>query len=202
MRNWIIFGGIFIALSAAGAWINNQREIASACAEQRYIDFVRPEIVEGYEDKSIYFTALKAALEAENLDPSQRPAYENELELIQTALSEGVVRAQEISPSSSVAKTCRYTLETQTNHRVIVRFVLELEELPGTEFQRKYDKRQRNIILLEELQPGVPVEAVSIAEFGRRTIVIEEPEFRGARYDLRFTPDVVIPVGVISEIPK
>ena len=83
-----------------------------------------------------------------------------------------------------------------------MRFVLKLEELPGTEFQRKYDKRQRNIILLEELQPGVPVEAVSIAEFGRRTFVIEEPEFRGARYDLRFTPDVVIPVGVISEIPK
>ena len=87
MRNWIIFGGIFIALSAAGAWINNQREIASACAEQRYVDFVRPEIVERYEDKSVYFTALKAALEAENLDPSQRPAYENELDLIQTALS-------------------------------------------------------------------------------------------------------------------
>lgn len=202
MRNFIIFGVVFAALAGLGALLNSEREKNSACSDERFKSFVFPEAVDRYLSRSDYYAALTAALAAENLDPGQRPAYQQEFEVIEAVLEKGFSKSQEISPSSTLSKTCRYILEIQPRHRVIVRFVLEFENLSGTEFETKYAKRQRNIILLEELQPGVPVETVSIAEFGRRTIVIEEPEFRGARYDLRFTPDVVIPEGVISEIPE
>ena len=208
MRNTIIVGGGLALLFVVGGVMNNWREDTSACADQRYIDYVRPSMVSEFTKKSIYFSALQAAVESTRLDPNQREGYEAELSAMNEALESAEVDAREVSPSSKGSLTCDYTLAVydnpglQSDTSVRARFRLELEDIPGTDFEKKYNKRQRNIIILEPLVAGEPVETVRIAELGRRSFVINEPAFRGARFDQTFVPQEAIPTGVLSEIPK
>lgn len=208
MRNTIIVGGGLALLFVVGGVMNNWREDVSACADQQYIDYVRPSMVAEFTKKSIYFSALQAAVESPRLDESLVDGYTDELASMNEALVTGVVDAREVSPSSKGSLTCDYTLTVydnpglQSNTSIRARFRLELEDIPGTDFEKKYNKRQRNIIILEPMVAGEPVETVRIAELGRRSFVINEPSFRGARYDQTFVPQEAIPTGVLSEIPK
>ena len=208
MRNTIIVGGGLALLFVVGGVMNNWREEASACADQQYIDYVRPSMVAEFTKKSIYFSALQAAVESPRLDDAQRDGYEDELIAMNEALEGAVVDAREVSPSSKGSLTCDYTLTVydnpglQSDTSIRARFRLELEDIPGTDFEKKYNKRQRNIIILQPLVAGEPVETVRIAELGRRSFVINEPSFRGARYDQTFVPEEAVPTGVLSEIPK
>ena len=53
MRNTIIVGGGLALLFVVGGVMNNWREEASACADQQYIDYVRPSMVAEFTKKSI-----------------------------------------------------------------------------------------------------------------------------------------------------
>ena len=56
MRNTIIVGGgLALLFVVGGVLANNWRENVSACADQQYIDFVRPSMVAEFTKKSIYF---------------------------------------------------------------------------------------------------------------------------------------------------
>ena len=120
---------------------------------------------------------------------------------IDAQLEAGEVTSREVSPSTRTKKTC-LTRFAVNGGFVEARYNLTIEPMPGQEFAERYSKRRKNIILLEELEPGKTYNSVDVAVFSRRSFYMKEDRFPFVEYAQDYTPDEAITTGVVSEMPK
>ncbi|MAV13296.1 MAG: hypothetical protein CL861_07595 [Cyanobium sp. MED843] len=197
-----IIGGVVLVLMGLGGFINYNRERSGACSEDFIRDFVRPELIEYYYGKSVFYQNLRDGLEYPGLTDDSRLDLESKIKSIDDELVSVELDAREVSPSTRLIKTCIARLRVNEGYAE-ARFKMDLNEMPGVEFEEKYAKRGKNIILLEEIQAGQVYDSVKIAKLSRRSFMLKEEPELDYNYSVAFVPEEYVPsLSVIAEIPK
>ena len=214
VRNGILIG--LLVLAAVGGWWNYQRERSGVCSDPTFTDFVRPELVEEYLTESSYYENLQSAVVDTRLSDADRATFAEQIARIEDILENGEVVGREISPSNDGEKTCVVRLNVSATEQdtglfsglwreangVEARFRLTIEKITGAEFRDKYDRRRKNIMLLQELEAGESYETVETATFGRRSFTLVERRFPEVNYTDLFEADADVEPGLVSDIPQ
>ena len=196
-----IIGAVILVLMGLGGFINYNRERSGPCSEEYVKDYLRGELLERYLEESLFYSNLQAGLNDESVAASSRSKLQELKTSIDAQLEAGEVTSREVSPSTRTKKTC-LTRFSVNGGFVEARYNLTIEPMPGQEFAERYSKRRKNIILLEELEPGKTYNSVDVAVFSRRSFYMKEDRFPFVEYAQDYTPDEAISTGVVSEMPK
>lgn len=196
-----IIGAVILVLMGLGGFINYNRERSGPCSEEYVKDYLRGELVERYLEESLFYSNLQAGLNDDSVAASSRSKLQELKTSIDAQLEAGEVTSREVSPSTRTKKTC-LTRFSVNGGFVEARYNLTIEPMPGQEFAERYSKRRKNIILLEELEPGKTYNSVDVAVFSRRSFYMKEDRFPFVEYAQDYTPDEAISTGVVSEMPK
>jgi hypothetical protein len=196
-----IIGAVILVLMGLGGFINYNRERSGPCSEEYVKDYLRGELLERYLEESLFYSNLEAGLKDDSVAASSRTKLEELKTKIDAELEAGEVTSREVSPSTRTKKTC-LTRFSVNGGFVEARYNLTIEPMPGQEFAERYSKRRKNIILLEELEPGKTYNSVDVAVFSRRSFYMKEDRFPFVEYAQDYTPDEAISTGVVSEMPK
>ena len=196
-----IIGAVILVLMGLGGFINYNRERSGPCSEEYVKDYLRGELLERYLEESLFYSNLQAGLNDDSVAASSRSKLQELKTSIDAQLEAGEVTSREVSPSTRTKKTC-LTRFSVNGGFVEARYNLTIEPMPGQEFAERYSKRRKNIILLEELEPGKTYNSVDVAVFSRRSFYMKEDRFPFVEYAQDYTPDEAITTGVVSEMPK
>lgn len=196
-----IIGAVILVLMGLGGFINYNRERSGPCSEEYVKDYLRGELLERYLEESLFYSNLQAGLNDDSVAASSRSKLQELKTSIDAQLEAGEVTSREVSPSTRTKKTC-LTRFSVNGGFVEARYNLTIEPMPGQEFAERYSKRRKNIILLEELEPGKTYNSVEVAVFSRRSFYMKEDRFPFVEYAQDYTPDEAITTGVVSEMPK
>ena len=196
-----IIGAVILVLMGLGGFINYNRERSGPCSEEYVKDYLRGELLERYLEESLFYSNLQAGLNDDSVAASSRSKLQELKTSIDAQLEAGEVTSREVSPSTRTKKTC-LTRFSVNGGFVEARYNLTIEPMPGQEFAERYSKRRKNIILLEELEPGKTYNSVDVAVFSRRSFYMKEDRFPFVEYAQDYTPDEAISTGVFSEMPK
>lgn len=196
-----IVGAVIVVLMGLGGWINYNRERSGACSADYVKAYLRGELVDRYLEESLFYTNVVSGLKDERVTDASRAELQQTKDSIDGELADSPVDSREVSPSTRTKKTCLTRLSVNGGF-VEARYNLTLEPMPGTEFEERYSKRRKNIILLEDLEPGKIYDSVDVAVFSRRSFYMKEDRFPDIQYSLAFKPEEAITGGVISEMPK
>ncbi|MGA0235700.1 MAG: hypothetical protein ACO3NE_08945 [Alphaproteobacteria bacterium] len=196
-----IIGAVILVLMGLGGFINYNRERSGPCSEEYVKDYLRGELLERYLEESLFYSNLQAGLNDDSVAASSRSKLQELKTSIDAQLEAGEVTSREVSPSTRTKKTC-LTRFSVNGGFVEARYNLTIEPMPGQEFAERYSKRRKNIILLEELEPGKTYNSVDVAVFSRRSFYMKEDRFPFVEYAQDYTPDEAISTGVVSEMPK
>jgi hypothetical protein len=196
-----IIGAVILVLMGLGGFINYNRERSGPCSEEYVKDYLRGELLERYLEESLFYSNLQAGLNDDSVAASSRSKLQELKTSIDAQLEAGEVTSREVSPSTRTKKTC-LTRFAVNGGFVEARYNLTIEPMPGQEFAERYSKRRKNIILLEELEPGKTYNSVDVAVFSRRSFYMKEDRFPFVEYAQDYTPDEAISTGVVSEMPK
>lgn len=200
MRNYII-GGVILVLMGLGGFINYNRERSGECSADYVVEYLRPELVAYYLKESSFYENMTAGLSDSRVTDGSRTDLEQRKAGIDAELEGNVVFSREVSPSTRTKKTCLTRLDVNGGI-VEARYNLTTEPMPGTEFAEKYEKRRKNIILRQELEPGTIYDTVDVAVFSRRSFYLKERPFPELNYAEAFIPEEAISSGVIADVPK
>ncbi len=196
-----IIGVIILALMGLGGFINYGRERSGACSADFVKDYLRGELVDRYLDESVFYINLSAGLKDERVTAASLSELQTQKDAIDAELANNDIASREVSPSTRTKKTCLTRLEVNGGF-VEARYNLTVEPMPGSEFQERYAKRRKNIILLEDLEAGKIYDEVEVAVFSRRSFYMKENRFPNIQYAQAYTPEEAITGGVVSEMPK
>ena len=196
-----IIGAVILVLMGLGGFMNYQRERSGACSADYVVNYLRGELVDRYLEESLFYSNLEAGLKDESIAASSRSELQKIKASIDAELEAGVVDSREVSPSTRTKKTC-LTRFSVNGGFVEARYKLTTEPMPGQEFAERYSKRRKNIILLEELEPGKTYNSVDVAVFSRRSFYMKEDRFPYVEYAQDYMPEEAISTGVVSEMPK
>lgn len=196
-----IIGAVILVLMGLGGFINYNRERSGPCSEEYVKDYLRGELLERYLEESLFYSNLQAGLNDDSVAASSRSKLQELKTSIDAQLEAGEVTSREVSPSTRTKKTC-LTRFSVNGGFVEARYNLTIEPMPGQEFAERYSKRRKNIILLEELEPGKTYNSVDVAVFSRRSFYMKEDRFPFVEYAQDYTPEEAITTGVVSEMPK
>ena len=120
---------------------------------------------------------------------------------LDAGLEGGEISSREVSPSTRTRKTCLTRLTLDTGF-IEARYNLSTDPMPGTEFEEKYSKRRKNVILRQELEAGTIYDYVDVSVFSRRSFYLQEKPLPEIVYSVAFSPEESISGGVIAEMPK
>lgn len=196
-----IIGGVVLVLMGIGGFINYNRERSGECSEGYVKDYLRPELAENYLKDSAYYKELVAGLEDPRVASADRADLQAQKDLLDQGMESGEITSREVSPSTRTRKTCLTRLTLDTGF-IEARYTLVTDPMPGTEFEEKYAKRRKNVILRQELEAGTIYDYVDVSVFSRRSFYLQEKPFEQPMYSVAFTPEEAIGGGVISEMPK
>jgi hypothetical protein len=196
-----IIGGVVLVLMGIGGFINYNRERSGECSEQYVKDYLRPELVDKYLKDSIFYANLTAGLKDDRVSESSRADLQVQKDRIDTDLAEQPLESREVSPSTRTRKTCLTRLTLDTGF-IEARYNLSTDPMPGTEFEEKYSKRRKNVILRQELEAGTIYDYVDVSVFSRRSFYLQEKPLPEIVYSVAFSPEESISGGVIAEMPK
>ena len=118
---------------------------------------------------------------------------------LDAGLEGGEISSREVSPSTRTRKTCLTRLTLDTGF-IEARYNLSTDPMPGTEFEEKYSKRRKNVILRQELEAGTIYDYVDVS-VARRSFYLQVP-LPEIIYSVAFSPEESISGGVIAEMPK
>jgi hypothetical protein len=196
-----IIGGVVLVLMGIGGFINYNRERSGECSEQYVKDYLRPELVDKYLKDSIFYANLTAGLKDDRVSESSRADLQGQKDRIDTDLAEQPLESREVSPSTRTRKTCLTRLTLDTGF-IEARYNLSTDPMPGTEFEEKYSKRRKNVILRQELEAGTIYDYVDVSVFSRRSFYLQKKPLPEIVYSVAFSPEESISGGVIAEMPK
>mgnify|MGYP001237509478 CR=1 FL=1 len=196
-----IIGAVIVVLMGVGGFINYGRERSGPCSADYVKDYLRSELVDRYLDESGFYVNLSAGLKDERVTASSRSELQATKDSIDAELAKNDIESREVSPSTRTKKTC-LTRFSVNGGFVEARYNLTIEPMPGQDFAERYSKRRKNIILLEELEPGKTYNSVEVGVFSRRSFYMKEDRFPYVEYAQDYTPEESISTGVVSEMPK
>lgn len=196
-----IIGGVVLVLMGIGGFINYNRERSGECSEQYVKDYLRPELVDKYLKDSIFYANLTAGLKDDRVSENSRAGLQGQKDRIDTDLAEQPLESREVSPSTRTQKTCLTRLTFDTGF-IEARYSLSTDPMPGNEFEEKYSKRRKNIILRQELEAGTTYDSIEVSVFSRRSFYLQEKPLPAIIYSAAFTPGESIGGGVVSDMPK
>jgi hypothetical protein len=196
-----IIGGVVLVLMAIGGFINYNRERSGECSEQYVKDYLRPELVEKYLGDSAFYANLSAGLKDDRVSAGSRADLQAQKDRIDSDLENKPLESREVSPSTRTQKTCLTRLPFDTGF-IEARYNLSTDPMPGNEFEEKYAKRRKNIILRQELEAGKTYDSIEVSVFSRRSFYLQEKPLPDIIYSAAFTPEEGISGGIVSDIPK
>lgn len=196
-----IIGGVVLVLMGVGGFINYNRERSGECSEGYVKDYLRPELAQNYLKDSAFYKNLVDGLEDPRVTDATRADLQAQKDRLDAGLEGGEITSREVSPSTRTRKTCLTRLTLDTGF-IEARYNLSTDPMPGTEFEEKYSKRRKNVILRQELEAGTIYDYVDVSVFSRRSFYLQEKPLPEIVYSVAFSPEESISGGVIAEMPK